>query len=105
MARTRKALSDLHAPYIQSLVQLMASQDKATLVRWAVGYAGQVMLPLWSSSCPDDGRPRKALQAAHMWLAGKIKFPRARTAILACHAAAREAAGNPVAQAAARAIG
>jgi hypothetical protein len=38
-------------------------------------------------------------------LSGEIKLPQAKTAILECHAAAREAEANPVAQAAARAIG
>ncbi|EGO63283.1 putative immunity protein [Acetonema longum] len=36
---------------------------------------------------------------------GAIKLPQAKAAILECHAAAREVDGNPVAQAAARAIG
>lgn len=38
-------------------------------------------------------------------MAGAIKLPQAKAAILECHAAAREKEGNPVAQAAARAIG
>ena len=38
-------------------------------------------------------------------MAGTAKLPQAKKEILACHGAARDAAGNPVAQAAARAIG
>jgi len=98
-------LSDWGAPYIQALVKLIETQSKATLAIWAVDYAERVILPLWSKYYPDDLRPQHALNAAREWLLGAIKLPQAKTVILECHAAAREADGNPVAQAAARAIG
>jgi hypothetical protein len=60
---------------------------------------------LWERDYPDDLRPQQALKAAREWLAGTAKLPQAKKEILACHGAARDAAGNPVAQAAARAIG
>jgi len=105
LPKARKMLSDWEAPYIQSLVKLIVTQSKPTLGYWAVDYAEQVILQLWSKHYPDDPRPRKALDAAREWLAGAIKLPQAKTAILECHAAAREAEANPVALAAARAIG
>ncbi|MDD4768046.1 MAG: hypothetical protein PHF87_10815 [Desulfotomaculaceae bacterium] len=105
MPKARKMLSDWNAPYIQSLVKLIETQSKETLARWAVDYAEQAILPLWSKHYPDDQRPQKALYAAREWLSGTIKLPQAKTVILECHAAAREAVANPVAQAAARAIG
>ena len=105
MSPHRKMLSDWEAPYIKSIVKLMETQSKATLALWAVDYAEQVMLPLWSQLEQADTRPQKALNAAREWLSGTVKLPQAKTAILACHAAAREAEGNPIAQAAARAIG
>lgn len=105
MPKVRKMLSDWNAPYIQSLVKLIETQSKATLAQWAVDYAERVLLPLWSRHCPDDPRPQSALNAAREWLSGAIKLPRAKAEILECHAAAREAEGSPVAQAAARAIG
>jgi hypothetical protein len=82
----------------------MQAQHKTTLTRWAVGYAKQFILPMWEKHCPQDHRPKDALDAALSWLAGEIKLPAARAAILACHAAARESSGIPAAQAAARAI-
>ena len=103
MPGVRKMLSDWKAPYIQSLMRLIETQGKATLAHWAIDYAARVMLPLWLRIYPDDRRPQLALEAARDWLAGNIKLPPAKSAILACHAAAR-AAGDPVAQAAARAI-
>lgn len=105
MSKARKMLSNWDAPYIQQLMKLIETQSKATLANWAVDYAEGVMLPLWSKYYPDDQRPQNAMNAAREWLSGAIKLPQAKTAILECHAAAREADGNPVAQAAARAIG
>ncbi len=105
MPKTRKMLNDWRAPYIQSLMKLIETQSKATLAGWAVDYAGRVILPLWSKYSPDDPRPQNALNAACEWLSGTIKLPQAKSIILGCHAAAREEEGNPVAQAAARAIG
>lgn len=105
MHKTRKMLNDWNAPYIQSLMRLIETQSKATLANWTVEYCEQVILPLWSKHYPDDPRPQNVLNAARQWLSGGIKLPQAKAAILECHAAAREAVGNLVAQAAARAIG
>ena len=105
MARARKMLSNWNAPYIQSLVKVIETQSKPTLAHWAVDYAEGVILPLWSKHYPDDLRPQNAPNAAREWLSGAIKLPQAKAVILECHAAAREAEGNSVAQAAARAIG
>lgn len=105
MPRLRKMLSDWRAPYIQSLMKLIESQSKETLANWAIDYSEKVLLPLWNKYYPDDLRPQDAINAARRWLSGEIKLPQAKAVILECHAAAREADGNPVAQASARAIG
>lgn len=105
MPKARKMLSDWNAPYIQSIVKIIETQSKVTLATWALDYSEQVIAPLFSKYYPDDMRPQSALNAAREWLAGEIKLPQAKTAILQCHGAAREAEANPVAQAAARAIG
>jgi hypothetical protein len=105
MPKARKMLSDWDAPYIQSLVKIIETQSKTTLAIWAVDYSEQVILTIWNKYYPDDLRPQNALNAAREWLSGAIKLPQAKTAILECHAAARETDVNPVAQAAARAIG
>ena len=105
MPKARKMLSDWKAPYIQSLLPLIETQSKITLATWVVSYSEQVILPLWFKSYPNDPRPQNALIAARKWLLGEIKLPQAKTEILGCHAAAREAVANPAAQAAARAIG
>lgn len=105
MPKARKMLSAWKAPYIQSLMKLIETQSKATLAHWAVDYSERIILPLWCKYNPNDLHPQNALNAAREWLAGAIKLPQAKAAILECHAAAREVDGNPVAQAAARAIG
>lgn len=105
MPKYRKMLTDWDATNIHPLVKLVETQSKSTLAHWAVDYAEGIILPLWSKHYPDDLRPQNALNSARDWLDGKIKLPEAKKQILECHAAAREAEGNPVAQTAARAIG
>jgi len=105
MAKTRKMLSDWESPQIRSLMRSIKTQSKKTLASWAIDYSEQVILPLWIKSFPEDQRPQNALRASREWLSGAIRLPEAKASILECHAAAREAEGNAVAQAAARAIG
>jgi len=64
MPKARKMLSDWDAPYIQSLVRLIETQSKATLVNWSIDYAERVMLPLWSKHYPEDQRPQHAIAAS-----------------------------------------
>ena len=101
----RKMLTDWQAPYIMSLLRLIETQSKATIANWCVDYCEERLLPVYEAAAPNDTRPTAAIFAARQWLDGKIKLPEAKAAILECHAAAREAEGNPTTQAAARAIG
>ena len=105
MPKYRRMLSDWEAAYLQPLVKLIETQSKVTLASWAVDYSEKVLLPLWEKEHGGDLRPAQALDAARAWLAGEIKLPVAKPVILQCHAAAREAENDPMAQAAARAIG
>lgn len=105
MPKPRKMLSDIEAPYVQSLMRLIETQSKTTLANWCVSYAAVHLLPIVEKAFPDDARPRAALEAARDWLAGRTTFPQVKKMILEAHAAAREAEANPAAQAAARAIG
>ena len=104
--KTRKLLSDWNAPCIQALMRQIEGQSKATLANWALAFAERELLALWVRRVvQEDPRPQQALAVAHDWLAGRIRLGPAKAAILACHAAARERAADPTAQAAARAIG
>lgn len=105
MAKYRKMLNNWNADYIQSLVKLIETQSKTTLVQWSLTYAEDIFLPIWKSLNPSDNRPQKAIEMAKEWVLGKVKLPEVKKIILECHAAARENEDNPTAQAIARAIG
>ena len=101
----RKTLNNCAVEPIAGLMRLIETQSKTTLVNWAVDYAGARILPIYAKHYPLDNRPRLALEYARKWLRKEVKLPEAKIYILGCHPAAREAEGNPAAQAAARAIG
>lgn len=106
MAKVRKVLTDLDAPYLQPLLLRMETQSKETLARFAVDYAEGTLLPLWRrAGHGEDLRPGRALEAARQWLEGTVKFPQVKEAILACHGAARACEDDAAAMAAARAVG
>jgi len=106
MAKLRKMLGAADSPYILSLMRLIDTQSKATIAKWCMDYAEVHILPIFEKHCPNDNRPRNAINAAREWFAGRKKLPEVKNIILnECHAAARELNDNPAAQAAARAAG
>jgi hypothetical protein len=106
MAKLRKTFGDVNAPSTVALMRLIEIQSKTTIANWTLDYVERTMLPLFLKHCPSDERPAHAIAAAREWLDGKVKLPYVKNIILnECHAAARELDNNPVAQAAARAIG
>ena len=70
---------------------------------WAADCAEHV-LAHFEENCPEDDRPRKALEAGRAWARGEIACGKARAAAIAAHAAAR-ATDHPAAREAARAAG
>lgn len=104
--KLRKMLCNVNAPSTVALMRLIDTQNKMTICNWCISYAEANILPIFEKHCPNDNRPRDALNAARDYLAGKIKFPVVKNIILnECHAAARELDADPAAQAAARACG
>lgn len=104
--KLRKMLGDVNAPSTIALRDLIDTQSKDTIRKWCLGYAEDEILPIFAKHCPGDERPRNAVNAARDYLGGKVKFPVVKNIILnECHAAARELDANPIAQAAARAVG
>lgn len=101
----RRMLMNVQAPAIVSLKALIQTQGKQTLANWCLDEAQEHLLPLWQQAFPKDGRPLEAICSARAWLRGEAKLPQVKPVILQAHAAAREAEGQPAAQAAARAIG
>ena len=104
--KPRKMLGDVNSPSCVMLRELIDTQRKDTIRKWCLGYATDKILPIFEKYCPNDERPRNAVNAAYEYIDGKVKFPVVKNLILnECHAAARELDANPVAQAAARAVG
>jgi len=104
--KLRKMLGDVNTPSAVALRELIDTQSKETIRTWCLGYAEDKILPIFERHCPGDNRPRNAVNAAHDYIDGKVKFPVVKNLILnECHAAARELDYNPTAQAAARAVG
>lgn len=104
--KLRKTYGNVNAPSTVALMRLIETQNKTTVANWTLDYAEAKILPLFTKHCPNDERPAHAIAAAREWLDGKVKLPYVKNIILnECHASARELDDNPVAQAAARAIG
>lgn len=105
MAKVRKMLGKADSPYIVSLMRLIETQSKNTIVKWCNEYAREHILPIYEKDYPNDSRLKNALNASNEWLEGSMKLIDAKKIIKEAQIAAREAEGNPAAQAAARAIG
>lgn len=106
MKKLRKMLGKYNSDYIVELMNLIDTQSKETIAKWAMDYAEKIILPIYLKYYPNDNRPQMALDASRDWFLGKKKLPEVKNIILnECHAAARECDNNPAAQAAARAIG
>lgn len=104
--KLRKMLGSADAPNTLELMRLIDTQSRETICSWCMDYAEMRMLPIYERHCPDDMRPRRALEAARAYLRGERRFLEVKQIILnECHAAARELDENPAAQAAARACG
>lgn len=102
----RKTLGAADAPETLALMALIDTQSRETICQWCLDVAQERLLPVFERRQPGDDRPRRALEAARNYLAGKVKFPQVKQIILKeCHQAARELDLDPASQAAARACG
>ncbi len=59
------------------------------LALWAAECAERVLF-LFETECPDDARPRNAIEAARLWERGDLAMVDARMQAFASHAAARQ---------------
>jgi len=105
MPYQRKILYSRNSACIQPLRLLMEEQTPRVLVAWALDCAARP-LAFFEARIPAELRPREAIELGRMWAQGEIKMPLAKRAILQAHAAAGEAGEHdPLAEAAARAVG
>jgi hypothetical protein len=86
------------------IAELAKKADQSVLALWATDCTERV-LHYFESKYPDDGRPRKAIEACRGWVRGEQKVSDVRTLALQAHAAARNARSDPSAEAAARSAG
>lgn len=89
----------------ERIVELVNKTDHKTLALWAIDCVERVM-PYFEEKYPEDGRPRKAIEALLKWIrTGIFKMADVRKASLDAHAAAREVGEDNAARSVARAAG
>lgn len=87
------------------MIALVESTNQGTLAVWAIDCAERA-LPYFENKCPNDPRPRQALETLQEWVdTGVFGMKIIRGASLDSHAAAREVAEDNPARSAARAAG
>ena len=86
-----------------ALAPLTERAGRRALVLWALSLAEET-LPRLQALLPVDARPSRAVALSRQWARGEVKMPAAKTAILACHAVAREEV-SPEAAALCHAVG
>ena len=71
---------------------MLLDTDHRLLALWAVDCAEHV-LPYFERACPDDDRPRQALDLARGWVRGEVRMSAAHNAAFTANAAARDISG------------
>jgi len=106
MKRKTLGYSGQVSPHICKLQDLMETQSEVTLRQWCLDFAEHKLLAIFERRCPNENRPRNALQVARDCLNGSTDLFAVKDVLMKdCDVVARELNGDPAAQAAARAIG
>ncbi|MCX6777663.1 MAG: hypothetical protein NT157_02150 [Candidatus Micrarchaeota archaeon] len=105
-SETRKKRPKFSLTYeVGPILGLVRKTGHKTLAVWAIDCVQRV-LPYFEEKYPEDGRPRKAIQALRKWIrTGIFRMADIRKASLDAHAAAREVGEDNAARSAARAAG
>ncbi len=106
MAKTklRKMLGSAEHPTIRALMDLISTQSRDTLSRWALEYVHAHYLPILIRKNRMDPRLAQAGEIAEKLLCKKLSLKEAKPFLQGASAAAREMEGDAAAQAAAKAI-
>lgn len=104
MAKLRKMLGSVDNLYIISLMRVIETQSKATLGNWAVSCAEEKFLPIYETACPGEQRLREIIEKVQEYLKGTLKLKEVKPLLREASQIAKDAEGQPVAQAAARAV-
>ncbi len=86
----RRSVSEiLGSPFTEKIDHKAFRPNQKVLALWAADCAVRV-LPYFEDRCPNDDRPRKAIEACRKWAAtGEFKMAEIRKASLGAHDAAR----------------
>lgn len=104
MAKLRKTQGRVNDSNVESLKRLISSQSKVTIGQWCINYTVKHILPIYLKIYPQDSRPQEVLAIAYERVKANVTPKQANTIIFAwCNDALTFE--NPIARAAARAIG
>lgn len=104
MAKLRKMLGDINDPSVVELMQIMETQSKTTLARWAIDYVKEHILRIYEKINSDDFRLRSAILASEEYLNGNKKLSEVKLVLKDIKIIPKELEEDPIAQAAARSI-
>lgn len=104
MAKLRKMLGDVNSAECIGMKELIETQSKLTLAKWAVGYAKENYLSVFNSQIEGRSELAEAISACEDLFEGKVKQAEIKPILKNAVQLARDLNDNPIAQAAARAI-
>ena len=102
MAKLRKMLGSADSAECTALMRQIETQSKETLVRWAAGYAQDLLLPILQTRFTGP-EPAAAVNGAKQWLAGEIS-PKDVKPLLKSARDCVKAVSDPVSEAAVRGV-
>lgn len=102
--KLRKMLCDINSQECKDMMSLIETQSKTTLATWAVVYAEENYETIYETKCPQDIRLRNIIHVCKRHLNGEIKLAELKPFLQEAKEIARDAADDPVTQAAARAV-
>lgn len=102
MAKIRKMLGDVNSAECKNMMALIETQSKITLASWAVNFAVENYLPIYTSLSGDESFC-EITEACKKYIRGDIKLPEVKTYLKKANETAKNAE-NPAEQAAARAL-
>lgn len=85
-------------------MRLIETQSKSTLANWAISYAENNFICIYERAHCDDLRLRSVVSASKEYLNGVKKLNEVKPFLKEANQISKEAEGNPIAQAAARAV-
>lgn len=103
MAKLRKMLGDVMSQDCLAIMALIGTQSKHTVEKWAVEYAAEKVIPIYTEACPGEDVLPGLVEKCREYIAGDMKLSGIKPLISEGRKLASTTKGD-VAQAAARAV-